>query len=278
MARTDGDGDGARTGMVGSLLHGLAVLDMFDHERTTVTVAEIARTLGLHRSNASRIAATLAAAKYLCPTGEPGQYRLAGKLAALGQLAQQQTDLVAAGAQPLRDLVAELGETGHLGVRDGAQSVTISVVDGWKTVRMHSYVGKRAPAHCSSMGKMLLAGLTETELDELYPGQALDRRTPNTITALPELKEHLAAARRARYIVDDQELEPDLCCVAAPVFGPRGQLVASLSISGPSSRINAESIPVIAGKVIRAAKSASDNLGAPASIDGWPALAGRERR
>jgi IclR family acetate operon transcriptional repressor len=126
------------------------------------------------------------------------------------------------------------------------------------------------------MGKMLLAGLTDAELDDLYAGQSLERRTRNTITALAELKERLAAARQARYIVDDQELEPDLCCVAAPVFGSGGRLVASLSISGPSSRINAETIPVIAGKVIHAARSVSDNLGAPASIDGWQCLAPRD--
>lgn len=259
------NGDGARAGLVGSLLHGLAVLDMFDQERTTVSVAEIARRLGLHRSNASRIAATLAAAKYLSPTGEPGQYRLAGKLVALGQLAAEQTDLVSAAAQPLADLVADLGETGHLAVLDGAQSVTISVVDGWRTVRMHSYVGKRAPAHCSSMGKMLLAGLTDAELDALYAGHPPERRTPRTITDVPELKAHLAAALAAGYIVDDQELEPDLCCVAAPIYDPTSQLAASLSISGPASRINATTVPAIAEKVMRAARATSVNLGAPAT-------------
>jgi DNA-binding IclR family transcriptional regulator len=273
MARTDHNSDGVRPGLVGSLLHGLAVLDMFSKERPVVTVAEIAQKLGLHRSSASRIAATLAAAKYLRPVGEPGQYRLAGKLVALGQLAQEQTELVSAAAQPLADLVADLGETGHLAVLDGAQSVTVSVVDGWQTVRMHSHVGKRAPAHCSSMGKMLLAGLTDAELDALYADDPPERRTPNTITTLAGLKKHLAAARDAGYTVDNEELEPGLCCVAGPIFDPVGQLVASLSISGPSSRINAETIPVIAGKVMQAARSTSDNLGAPASIDGWYTLA-----
>lgn len=106
---------GMRAGLVGSLLNGLTMLDMFDRDRTTVTVAEIAQRLHLHRSNASRVAATLAAANYLLPTGEPGHYRLGGRLVALGQLATEQTDLTGAATEPMADLVAALGETGHLG-------------------------------------------------------------------------------------------------------------------------------------------------------------------
>jgi DNA-binding IclR family transcriptional regulator len=270
MAR-DADPDASRAGLVGSLLNGLIVLDMFDRDRTTVSVAEIAQRLGLHRSNASRLAATLAAAKYLRPAGEPGQYRLAGKLVALGQLALEQTDVLDAAAEPLADLVDSLGETGHLGILDGTTSLTVSVVDGWRTVRMHSYVGKRAPAHCSSMGKMLLAALPDTEIDTLYAGAKLERRTERTITSVVALKDHLAAIRDAGYAVDIEELEPDLCCVAAPVFDPLGHMVASISVSGPSSRITLGTAPDLAAEVLRAGRRASENLGAPAVVDGWHA-------
>jgi DNA-binding IclR family transcriptional regulator len=269
MARADSGRDGARPGLVGTLLNGLTVLDMFDRDRTTVSVGEIAQRLDLHRSNASRIAATLAAARFLQPTGEPGQYRLAGKLVALGQLALEQTDVVTAAAQPLADLVAELGETGHLAVLDGPTTVTVNVVDGWHTVRMHSFVGKRAPAHCSSMGKILLAGLSDDEIHALYQETPPERRTANTITSVPALKKHLGEIRAQGYSVDNEELEADLCCVAAPLFDPLGQVVASISVSGPSSRV-ATAAAKLAVPVRRAARLASDNLGAPATVDTWP--------
>lgn len=264
-----GNHDGMRAGMVGSLLNGLTVLDMFDHDRPVVTVAEIAKQLELHRSNASRVAATLASAGYLRPTGEPGHYRLGGKLVGLGQLASRQTDLAEAAAEPLGELVAELGETGHLGVLDGNQALTVDVVDGWHTVRMHSTVGKRAPAHCSSIGKALLADLTDDEVDALYSDAVLESRTVNTVRSLPELKKQLATIRKRGYAVDDEELEIDLRCIGAPVFDARGRVAASVSVSGPSFRVKPETVPDIAEHVLKAARRASDNLGAPRAIDRW---------
>jgi DNA-binding IclR family transcriptional regulator len=146
-----------RDGKVTALLHGLAVLDLFGRDRTVVGVVDIAKNLGVHRSTASRLAATLASAGYLEIAGEPGRYRLAPKLATLGEIAAVGSDLRRAADGPLRDLVAQLGETAHLGILEGTEAVTIDVIDGWQTVRMHSRVGKRSPAHCSSIGKALLA-------------------------------------------------------------------------------------------------------------------------
>src|SRR5579875_2693726 len=212
----------ARDGLVGSLLHGLAILDMFERDHPVVSLAEIARKLGVHRSSASRLAATLAAAGYLESTGEQGRYRLAGKVSALGELATAGTELRRAALPCLRELVGRLGETGHLAVLEGTEAVTIEVVDGWHSVRMHSWVGKRSPAHCSSMGKALLAGLSPQDFAARYPDPVLPARTANTITGRDELEKCLAEARELGYATDGEELEPHLCCVAAPVYGQDG--------------------------------------------------------
>src|ERR1700748_2256677 len=98
----------------------------------------------------ARRAAPLAVAGYLERAGEPGRYRLSGRLAALGELATAAGDVRRTALPYLQELVRELGETGHLGILEGTDAVTIEVVDGWQTVRMHSWVGKRSPAHCSS--------------------------------------------------------------------------------------------------------------------------------
>ena len=265
MGKTTEDRAGQpRDATVGALLHGLAVLDMFTWDRTVIGIAEVSRQLGVHRSTASRLAATLAAAGYLEQAGEHGRYRLAAKLSRLGEIAAAGDQLRDAALPPLRDLVSRIGETGHLGVLDGAEAVTVAVVDGWQTVRMHSWVGKRSPAHCSSMGKALLAGLTTEEVIARYPDPLLPARTPNTITSRDELVRCLAEARDQGYAVDREELEPHLCCVAAPVQGRDGAVVASVSVSGPASRLGDDTATATLAMEVRAtARQVSSRLGAP---------------
>jgi DNA-binding IclR family transcriptional regulator len=259
----------AGKGLIGSLMHGLQILDMFERERPEIGIGEMAEELGRHRSTTSRLAATLAAAGYLESAGEPGRYRLSGRLAALGELAAAEADVRRTAVPYLQALVQELGETGHLGILEGTEAVTIGVVDGWQTVRMHSWVGKRSPAHCSSMGKALLAGLDEAEFAARYPGGRLEARTGRTITDTAELGRHLAEVRERGFAVDTEELEPHLCCVAGPVFDRTGAVVASVSVSGPDSRIDETSIPAIAAAVRRAAAQISARLGAPRDIPEW---------
>ena len=260
-----------RDGTIGALLHGLAVLDMFTRDRPVVAIAEVARELGVHRSTASRLAATLATAGYLEVAGEQGRYRLAAKLAVLGEVAAAGSDLRGAALPALRDLVARLGETGHLGVLEGTEAVTVAVVDGWQTVRMHSWVGKRSPAHCSSIGKVLLAGLRPADLAARYPDRDLPARTPATITSLAALERCLTDVRSRGYAEDLEELEPHLCCVAAPVFGRDAAVTASISVSGPASRLrDPGAVAATAAAVRDTARQISARLGAPADIPGWP--------
>jgi DNA-binding IclR family transcriptional regulator len=247
-------------GLVASLLHGLAVLDLFDREHPTRGVGEIARVLSLHKSSASRLAATLAAAGYLEPEGA-GRYRLGAKLAALGGLVTADADLRRSALPSLREIVTRLGETAHLGVREGTEAVTVEVVDGWHTVRMHSWVGKRSPAHCSALGKVLLAALPARDLEALYGGRRLEVRTPRTIASLQRLGEELSAIRRQGYALDREELESGLCCVAAPILGPEGATVAAISVSGPPSRIRGAAVAEIAARMRAAATDIGRRLG-----------------
>ena len=260
-----------RDGTVGALLHGLAVLDMFSQDRPVIGIGEVARHLGVHRSTASRLAATLATAGYLEPSGGgQGRYRLAAKLAVLGEIAAAGNELPSVALPPLRDLVSRLGETGHLGVLEGTEAVTVAVVDGWQTVRMHSWVGKRSPAHCSSMGKALLAGLTTADLLARYPDPELPASTPATITTRDELEKCLADVRARGYAEDREELEPHLYCVAAPVFGRDGAVIASVSVSGPASRLREPATVATAATEVRVtARQISVRLGAPQDSPGW---------
>jgi DNA-binding IclR family transcriptional regulator len=126
-------------------------------------------------------------------------------------------------------------------------------------------VGKRSPAHCSSMGKALLAELSADEFAARYPGPELEARTAATITSPAELRKHLELIRAQGYAEDFEEFEPHLCCIGAPVFGRDGSAVASISISGPASRLRDPAVLAAAAGAVRAtARLVSTRLGAAA--------------
>jgi DNA-binding IclR family transcriptional regulator len=252
-----------------ALRRGLAILDMFSADRRVVGITEIALELGIHKSSASRLAATLASSGYLV-AASAGHYTLGPRLGALGSLVASRQDLTAVVTPFLRDLVEATGETGHLAVLEGTIAKTVQVVDGWHTVRMHSWVGKRSPAHCSSMGKALLAGLSDAELDELYPDAVLPALTDHTITSAARLRHELARIRRTGHSIDNEELEAELRCVAAPVFSPAGEVDASISISGPAQRLTRDRTAILARLVRWHAWRASIARGVLSLPQGWP--------
>ena len=247
--------------LVASLLHGLAILDMYGPERRTIAIGEMAEHLGLHKSSASRLAATLAAAGYLEPDRTPGVYRLGGRMAAVGRLAARDLDIERIVTPFLEELTRLTGETGHLAILDGSDARTIAVTEGWHTVRMHSWVGKATPAYCSSMGKALLAGLPESTVKDLYP-DGFEKFTGHTVRSPRALARALAEIRDCGYRYDTEELEVGLRCVSAPMVDDGGAVVASISVSGPTQRLTDEAIPPLSEHVRWSAAQASAALGA----------------
>ena len=258
-----------------ALRRGLDILDMFGADRRVVGITDIALELDIHKSSASRLAATLASAGYLV-AASAGNYTLGPRLAVLGSLVASRHDLTAVVAPFLKELVERTGETGHLAVLDGTIAKTVQVVDGWHTVRMHSWVGKLSPAHCSSMGKALLAGLPDTEIGERYPDPALPVRTGHTIGTVSQLLQELTRIRRSGHSIDNEELEAGLRCVAAPLFSPEGVVDASISISGPAQRLTRDRMAVLAKLVRWYAWRASVARGVRSVPARWPAAPAEE--
>lgn len=250
-------------GLIGSLQNGLDVFEMFTREHMIVTVGEIAKHLGVHKSSASRIAATLVASGYLRPAANASGFQLGGKLARLGSLATVDTTLVSVSEPVMRDLVDQLGETCHVGVLDSNEAVTVALLDGSYAVRLHSWVGKRSPAHLTSMGKVLLSGLSESALDKLYPNNELEVRTPFSIPTVEALKTHLEKVRKQGYSLDNEELEIGLRCVATPIRDHDNRVIASLTIAGSASRIQIATIDSYIEAAKAAAERISLELGAP---------------
>jgi DNA-binding IclR family transcriptional regulator len=260
-------GDGTRGDQVKALRHGLEILRMISDDHPVISVSEMARKIGVHRSSASRLAATLHTMGFLTRAGEAGQYRLGPELIRLGRLAARDIDLAEQALGPLRRLVEQTGETGHIGMLDGTEAVTIAVVDGWQTVRMHSHVNKRSPASCSSLGKSLLSGFPDERVREIFHGHELPARTPASITTLPGLLHELAQIRDQGYACDNEELEAGLRCVAAPIRDADGAVVASLGVSGPAARFTPEVLTGLSAAVRQAAAEATIAIGG--TVPGW---------
>lgn len=216
------------------------VLDIFEllvRHRDGMSLSEICAVLGLPKSSGHALLMTLVRRGYLREGRRERTYRLGPALFEIGSAYIASTDLVAEGQAVVSEVARLCDETVHLAVLDGADVLYVVKEEGTRTVRMVSAVGKRFPAHGTGVGKMLLSALDDVTLAERFPdGQPLAALTPRTITDPQALRAELAAIRDRGYAFDSEESTPGLSCVAAPVYGPTGEMVAAMSIAVPSVR------------------------------------------
>lgn len=242
------------------LLRGLSILEAFMGDEETLSVGDLSRKLGLHKSTVSRFAGMLESAGYLARAEGHGRYKLGARLASLRARVSSPLDVREIARPALIDLRDECGETVHLGVREGTEVVTIDFVEGTHTIRMHTTIGKRSPVHCSAMGKAILALLPPEDVTALQRVVQLTAFTPATRMSWGSVVEDLAATRERGYSVDEQELLVGLSCIGAPVVNRDGVPVAAISVSGPSERVAATGRDWLAARVKHAAEIISGRL------------------
>lgn len=226
------------------------ILLAFETEGQELAVGELAGLLQVHKSTASRLAATLSAHGLLerVPAGDA--FRLGPELGRLGMLALGGRDLIEVARQPMVDVAARTGETATFTVRYGDEMATVAQVDGRYVVGVKNWVGRRTPLHCTSDGKVLLA-FGDGDL----PGDPLEAVTERTITDPAVLLGQLEQIRREGWGSAVGELEEGLNGVAAPVFDWAGRCRGALSLSGPTYRVSAKARPRLARECIEAAAS-----------------------
>ena len=122
-------------------------------------------------------------------------------------------------------------------------------------------VGDQAPAHCTAIGKMILAHLPDKELEELVRRNPLEPWGPNTITSLARLTEELRKTRARGYSIDDEELAPDTRCIGAPIRDHMAQVVAAVAISGPAQRLTFERLEELRAPILETARLISERIG-----------------
>ncbi|MEO5760921.1 MAG: IclR family transcriptional regulator [Vicinamibacteria bacterium] len=218
-------------------------------------------TAGLHKSTAFRLLEALKRHNLVAVDELTGRYRLGMGLFELGVAAVSRLDVGQCAPPYLEALRADTGESASLGIFEDPEVVHILRVESSHPLRLPSLAGRRSPAYCTGIGKAILAHLEPERLERYLSEVKLEPRTPRTITDPDVLRQDLKRIRARGWSLDDEEIFPGLRCVAAPIFGFEGHVVAGVSVAGPSSRMPKDSLPRFTSNVIAAAGEISRRLG-----------------
>ncbi len=224
-------------------------------------VTELSRRLGLHKSTASRLLATLQKRGLVEQDEESGKYRLGLVVIRLAERAESTLDLRSIAMPELDRLARATRETTGLGVLHEGRLMTVAQADGPNLVAVGDWTGRGAPLHSVAAGKVLMSSMAERDVVRLVR-RGLDQCTDRTITQLEPLLEELARVRRRGFATAFGEFDPSLNAVAAPVHDARGQVVAAVDVWGPAYRVTPGRIPELAQAAREAAAAVSVRLGA----------------
>jgi len=240
---------------VQSFARGLQVIRSFSSAAPQQTLSEVAQRTGLTRAGARRILLTLETLGYVRSEGR--QFSLAPRILDLGFAYLSSLPLWNLAEPVMERLVEEVKESCSAAVLDGPDIVYVLRVPTHKIMSINLGIGSRLPAHCTSMGRMLLAYADEAVLDALLREYPPMPRTPRTITDVATLKAELATVRRQGWCIVDQELEEGLVSLSAPIRDRSGRAIAAMNISGQANRTPAA---VMVEKFLPKLRAAADDI------------------
>ncbi|WP_075981170.1 IclR family transcriptional regulator [Bacillus massilinigeriensis] len=250
-----------RENMVKSVSRALDIIQLVSAKRGGLGVTEIANQIDINKSSVHRILSTLCQYGYIEQDVESGRYKLGYKFLEISSKLLDSIDLRSEARPFLQELEAETNEVIHLVVYDQGEVVYIEKLEGNETLRMHSRVGKRAPMHCTSVGKAILANLPSNTALEIIHRKGLPVHTANTFTNQNEFMKELAQVKEKGYALDLEENEYGIICIAVPIFDHLGKAIAAVSISGPSIRMTSNRLDELKDQLIVIGKKISTRLG-----------------
>jgi IclR family pca regulon transcriptional regulator len=218
---------------VQSLERGLSVIRALSGTEPQ-SVSEVAERAQLTRAATRRFLLTLEELGYVRASG--GRYALTPQTLELGYAYLSSLSLPDIAEPHLRALVGEVHESSSVSVLDGADVVYVARAAAGRIMTVSINVGTRFPAHATSMGRVLLAGLDDKELDAVLAKADLKPLTPTTITSAAKLRAEIERVRDDGFALVDQELEVGLCSIAVPIHGAAGEVVAAINLSTHASR------------------------------------------
>lgn len=248
------------TSSVRTLERGLSVL-LALKELRRAPLSVLARQVGLSVSTTYRLLETLRQQGFVEWEEQTGLFSVGLRAYQVGLAFAERSNLIGAAHPEMEALVADLNETINLAVLYDAEAVYVHQVEGRQLVRMFTHLGASAPLHCSAVGKILVAWRPEGDVRQKLGDGPYPAYTAQSITTLPAFLNELRGVREAGYSLDDEERELGVRCVAVPVRDQTGGVVASMSVSAPTSRFSREQIPEVAARMNQAAVQVSGRLG-----------------
>lgn len=225
---------------VQSLERGLSVIRAFDHEHSELTLSEVAAVTGVTRAVARRFLLTLESLGYVRSDGR--FFSLTAKVLELGYAYLSSLSLPEVAEPHLEDLVSEVNESSSVSVLDGHDVVYVARVPVSRIMTVSISVGTRFPAYATSMGRVLLAGMSEEELSAYLATVRMEPLTARTVSSVAVLRGEVARARTQGWALVNQELEEGLRALAVPIRDRSGTVVAALNVSAHASRTSLEAM------------------------------------
>lgn len=249
---------GPKTRSVPALERGLLVLEYLAQSRRGVTLSQLTRKLQLPRSTSHALLLTYQRTGYVQRCEKTGRYCLGLRLQALANQALWGISLRSQAAPLLYQLMQETGLTVHLAVMEDGDVILIDRIEAPGAPHLATWVGKRMGLHCTALGKVLIAELPESVLDELIRKHGMMRHNENTIVSRRMLRLSCENVQRLGYATDDEEEEIGVRCIGAPVRNSAGEIIAAISISGTKAQL--ENVLAGAAKVIAVAASLTKQI------------------
>lgn len=216
----------------------LVVLRYITDNEDGLSIREASRNLGYSPATVQKIIGALKAQGYVVQDELTERYHLGPEAVQLGLTALSRLDVRRAARPYLEKLSRESGETVFLAITRGASVVYVDKVVSDKPIRMDAPVGADRPYNCTAVGKVLLTGMTSEEIEDLYDNGAFEARTQNSILDPDAMRAEVEKVREQGWARDREEFDYGAGCVAAPIYDHEGRVVAALTISGPSARVN----------------------------------------
>jgi len=247
---------------VKSLVKALNILEILGGSSSGESLTSISERLRLGKSTVHRLLATLRDHDFVWLDPHSGNYLVGAKILQLSEQLNQQSILIRYGGPILEELVTTVNETINLGVLEGSSVLYIIKKEADIPLKMSGKVGKRFPAHCTAMGKVLLAGLSPEELRAQYPrDEDLTIMTPKSISSISELEKNLDKVREQGVAFDNEELYQGVVCIAAPVRDHDGKVIAAISLSLPKHRLEPETFNEFRTHLLQSTGQLSQQLG-----------------
>ena len=248
-------------GGITSIRRAFQLIERLSEDPSGKRVLQLSDETGLPPSTVHRVLQTLVGMSYVRQDQHNSHYRLTGKLLEVGSKGIAGRTLRTESLPHLSRLRDLTGESAHLTVPDGDGALTVESVLSAERNLVDTRVGERPLLHCTAVGKCLSAYLDERRLNDALVSLELARLTEHTICTFSGLRRELAKVRGAGYALDWEENEIGVRCMAAPVRGPSGEVVASVGISGPAARMSDDKLDELASHVVSVALDVSRAVG-----------------